>query len=92
VVALYGNDQTPTGDILFDNRLLKPKQDDGARARLRVPAGTSTVFGGTTGRRHYVDAGIVAMAPEDASHFALRTWSALDVDSAQRNDGAGHEA
>jgi hypothetical protein len=73
---LAGLFKAPTGDPLIDGGIWKPKQDDGKRIKLRVPAGVgTTIYGGNTGRRYQIDGdGCIDMAPEDANHLALRSW------------------
>jgi predicted phage terminase large subunit-like protein len=80
---LYSANLAPaTGDALIDRGIWKPKQDDGQRVRLRVPAGISTVYGGHTGRRYQIDGdNCVDLAKEDADHMALRSWERIFVDA-----------
>jgi hypothetical protein len=78
--VLYDNGQpAPSGDQWIDQGILKPKAE-AQKVKLRVPAGTSTVFGGHTGRRYLADGdGIVEMSIEDAD--AVRSWQRVVVEA-----------
>jgi hypothetical protein len=80
MAALYGDGaQPPSGDQWIDQGILKPKAE-GQKVKLRVPAGTSCVFGANTGRRYLADTdGIVEMTIEDAD--AVRSWERVLVDA-----------
>jgi Terminase RNaseH-like domain len=83
MTALYGENLAPaTGDRWIDNGLLKPTQDNGARVKLRAPAGTGTVYGCTSGKAYQVDGdGVVSMLPEDPNHHALKSWERVLTDA-----------